>query len=185
MKMLSGKNVAILLTDGFDPEGLAHPKEALEMAGAVTRLISPNGEPVHAFGQETLDPELRIDLPLSETRIEDFDALFVPGGLMSCDRLRMHPETLMFLRAFFDSGKPIATSGHGVWPLATAGLLRGRKVTSWPSLRGDIEGAGAVWLDQPVVLDRHLLTGRKTDDLHSFTLQMLQLFQWSAVSEAA
>ena len=123
--------------------------------------------------------ELPVDVPLNNATIDQFDALLLPGGVISPDKLRMQPEAVNFVKSFFDAGKPVAAICHGPWTIIEAGHARGRKIASWPSLKTDIRNAGAEWVDQEVVRDGNLVTSRKPDDIPAFNRAIIELFSQS------
>ena len=173
---LNGLKVAILVTDGFEQVEMTEPRKALDEAGAVTRLVSPKDGQVKAWKFTGWGDEFPVDVPLSGARPEDFDALLLPGGVINPDKLRMLPEAVAFAKAFFDAGKPVASICHGPWTVIEAGAARGRRLTSWPSLKTDLTNAGAEWVDQEVVVDKGLVTSRKPDDIPAFNPEMIKLF---------
>ncbi len=173
---LENKRIAILLTDGFEQVEMTEPRQALEDAGAVTQLISPAKKKVQGFHHDKSGDSFDVDIPLSEARPEDYDALLLPGGVANPDQLRMIPEAVQFVRSFADAGKPIAAICHGPWMLVEADCVRGRKVTSWPSVKTDLKNAGAEWVDEEVVTDNGLVTSRKPDDLPAFNRKILEEF---------
>lgn len=175
-RTLAGKRVAILATKGVEEVELVKPREALDEAGAGTYLVSPEPGKIRAWRFSEWGEEYDVDTPLDEARVENFDALFIPGGVMSPDHLRMNKKAVDFVRAFAEAGKPIASICHGPWMLAEADLVRGKKVTSWPSLQTDLRNAGANWVDQEVVRDGAIVTSRKPDDIPAFSREIIELF---------
>lgn len=173
-KDLNGKRVAILVANGFEQVELTDPREALDGAGAETTLISPEEDVVKGWQHTEWGDEFAVELPLDDANAEDFDALLLPGGVMNPDRLRVNATALEFVRAFFVSGKPVAAICHAPWTLIDAGVVAGRKVTSYPSLRTDLENAGAQWVDEKVVVDNGLVTSRRPDDLPAFNAKMVE-----------
>lgn len=173
---ISGKRIAILATDGVEQVELTEPRKALDDAGAKTILVSPKAGAIKAWQHDHWGDEITVDLPLAKVRADDFDALVLPGGVLNPDHLRMDQNAVTFVRDFFESGKPVAAICHGPWLLVEAGVLKGRTVTSWPSLRTDIRNAGGDWVDREVVTDEGLVTSRKPDDLPAFTRKMLEEF---------
>ena len=139
-------------------------------------LVSPRAGTVRSWSGSEWGDEVRVDVPLSDARSRDFSALVLPGGVISPDRLRLNPAAVAFVRAFVDEHKPIAAICHGPWTLIEAGGVKGRTMTSWPSLRTDLINAGAVWIDAPVFRDGNLVTSRKPSDLPAFTSTMIQVF---------
>jgi len=176
-KSLKGLNVAILATDGFEQSELLEPRKAVTDAGAMARVISPKPCAIRAWShKEWSKDDVIVDEALEEADPEEFDALLLPGGVMNPDALRMQPKAVAFVKAFFDAGKPVAAICHGPWTVIEAGAARGRRMTSWPSLKTDIENAGAHWLDQAVVVDSNLVTSRKPDDIPAFNREVVKLF---------
>jgi protease I len=171
---LKGKRVAILATDGVEQVELTEPRKALDDAGAETVLVSPKRGKIKAWQHDKWGDELEVDATLDSARPETFDALLIPGGVMNPDALRMDTRAVEFVRAFFNESKPVAAICHGPWLLVEAGVLQGRSVTSWPSLKTDITNAGADWVDRPVVTDEGLVTSRKPDDIPAFNAKMLE-----------
>jgi protease I len=171
---LKGKKVAILVADGFEQVEMAAPREALERSGAATELVSPANGEVQAFRHDQPGDSFPVDVPLSHANPEEYDALLLPGGVANPDALRINPEAIAFVRAFFEAGKPIAAICHGPWTLIEAGAVEGRTMTSWPSLRTDLRNAGANWVDREVVVDRGLVTSRKPDDIPAFNRKMIE-----------
>lgn len=174
---LNGLKVAILVTDGFEQVEMTEPRKALEDAGAETKLVSPKAGPVKAWNFTEWGDRFPVDVPLGNARPDDFDALLLPGGVINPDKLRTLPEAVAFVRAFFDAGKPVASICHGPWTIIEAGAARGRRLTSWPSLKTDLQNAGAEWVDQEVVVDHGLITSRKPDDIPAFNREVIKLFE--------
>jgi protease I len=173
---LSGKRVAFLATDGVEQIELTQPWQVAKDAGANVELVSLR--PGEIQGMEHLDKadRFRVDRALEEARAEDYDALMIPGGVANPDRMRMDPRAVTFTRAFFQAGKPVAVICHGPWMLVEADVVRGRTVTSWPSLQTDIRNAGGQWVDEEVHVDNGLVTSRKPDDLPAFCAKMVEEF---------
>jgi protease I len=176
MASLNGKIVAILVAEGFEQIELTEPKKALEAAGAQTVIVSPANGEVQGWKHFDKADKFKVDLPLDEADPGQFDALLLPGGVANPDQLRTMPKAVQFVRAFFDSGKPAAVICHGPWTLINAGVVKGRTVTSWPSLQTDLINAGAKWVDQEVVVDDGLVTSRKPADIPAFNRKMLEEF---------
>ena len=176
MERLKGKKVAILVADGFEQVELTEPRKALDRAGATTRIVSPARGRVRGWDHKDWGDELKVDEPLDVARPENYDALLLPGGVMSPDKLRQDVKALAFVRSFFDSGKPVAAICHGPWMLIDAGVAGGRRMTSWPSLKSDLQNAGVEWTDREVVVDNGLVTSRKPGDIPVFVATMLQEF---------
>src|SRR6266571_4235405 len=175
-KKLSGKKVAILIADGFEQVEMTKPREALEDAGAETKIVSPKAGQIQGMHHADKGDKFDVDLTLEEARPEEFDALMIPGGLMNPDQLRSTPEALEFVRHFFSEGKPVAAICHGPWVLIDAGVVRGRTLTSWPAIKTDVRNAGGKWINQEVVVDNGLVTSRKPDDIPAFNKKMIEEF---------
>jgi protease I len=175
-QQLSGKRVAILVADGFEQVELTEPRDALRTAGARAEIVSPAGEQVRAWNVREWGERFPVDVPLREASPDRFDALVLPGGVMNPDELRQDQDALRFVRAFFDRGKPVAVICHGPWTLIDAQVIRGRRVTSYPSLRTDLQNAGAEWVDEDVVVDQGLVSSRTPDDLPAFCRKMVEEF---------
>lgn len=176
MTTLNGMNVAILAADGFELAELVEPRKALDQAGASTLIVSPAKGEVQGWKHHDKADRLKVDVPLADADPGDFDALVLPGGVANPDQLRMLPEAVRFVRAFFDSGKPVAVICHGPWTLIDAGVAKGRRLTSWPSLKADLTNAGAHWEDREVIVDDQLVSSRKPTDLPAFNAKMLEVF---------
>ena len=170
---LKGKRFAILATNGSE---LEEPKKALEAAGGRADIVSPNHGQIRGWQHTDWGHSVHVDVSIERAKSEDYDGLVLPGGVINPDKLRMDPEAVEFVRSFVESGKPIAAICHGPWTLINAGGVRGRKVTSWPSLQADLENAGAHWIDQQVVVDQGLVTSRKPEDLPAFNRKMIEEF---------
>jgi protease I len=175
-QQLNGKRVAILVENGFEQVEMTEPRKALQAAGAQTQIVSPVQGQVKGWNHTEWGDIFPVDLPLENARPDDFDALMLPGGVMNPDKLRMNPKAVQFVKAFFDAGKPIAAICHAPWTLVEAGVVRGRTLTSWPSLQTDIRNAGGRWVDQEVVTDNGLVTSRKPDDIPAFNRKMIEEF---------
>jgi protease I len=173
---LIGKRVAILATDGFEQAELLEPRKALDEAGAVTKVVSLKDGKIKGWKHIEWGDEVDVDLTLSNARTEDFDALVLPGGVMNPDKLRMEPKAVAFVKSFFDANKPVAAICHGPWTIIEAGAAKGRKISSWPSLKTDLRNAGAEWVDSEALTDGNLVTARKPDDLPAFNRAMIELF---------
>ncbi|HEY3973152.1 MAG TPA: type 1 glutamine amidotransferase domain-containing protein [Candidatus Sulfotelmatobacter sp.] len=177
---LQGKKVAILVTDGFEQSELLEPRKALDDAGATTKVVSPAGKKAKGWNHKDWGKEVDVDVALDSANAQEFDALLLPGGVMNPDQLRMNPKAVAFVKQFTDAGKPVAAICHGPWTLVEAGAVRGRTLTSWPSLKTDLKNAGATWVDKEVVSDAGLVTSRKPDDIPAFNREMIRLFAESA-----
>jgi protease I len=174
--LLNGKRVAILATDGFEESELFSPRFALLAAGADVDVISPKRDKIRAWKHKDWGKSVAVDVRLEEADAGEYDALVVPGGVMSPDHLREDQRAVEFVRSFFDSGKPIAAICHGPQLLIEAGVVDGLTVTSYSSIRTDLENAGAHWVDEEVVVDRSLVTSRSPEDLPAFNDVMITAF---------
>jgi protease I len=175
-KKLDGKKIAILVADGFEQVELTEPKEALEEAGASTQIVSPARLEVQGWNHDDRADKFKVDMPLDRARSDDYDALLLPGGVKNPDQLRMLTRAVEFVDGFFAAGKPVAAICHGPWMLIEGDVIRGKTITSWPSLRTDLENAGAKWVDREVVVDNGLVTSRKPDDIPAFNRKMIEEF---------
>jgi protease I len=173
---LKGKRIAALVTDGFEQVELFEPRRALEQAGAHVEVIAPARGEVRGWNHKEWGETTRVDRTLDEATSDEFDGLLLPGGVINPDKLRTIPAAVEFVRRIFESGKPVAAICHGPWTLIDAGVVRGFRVTSWPSLKADLTNAGASWVDQEVVVDRGLVTSRKPDDIPAFNRKMIEEF---------
>jgi protease I len=173
---LRNKRVAALVDDGFEQVELVEPKKALEAAGAKVDIVSPQSGSVKGWEHTRWGDELKVDRGINDARADEYDALLLPGGVMNPDHLRMNPAAVRFVKGFVESGKPIAAICHGPWTLIEAGGVKGRKVTSWPSLQTDLRNAGADWVDQECVTDNGLVTSRNPDDIPAFNRKMIEEF---------
>ena len=176
MATLNGMKVAILAAEGFEQVELIEPRKALDAAGAETQVVSPASNEVQGWNHFDKADKVHVDVPLEQANADDFDALMLPGGVANPDQLRMIPKAVEFVRKFFDAGKPVAAICHAPWTLIEAGVVRGRTVTSWPSLKTDLVNAGAKWVDQEVVTDNGLVTSRKPADIPAFNRKMIEEF---------
>ncbi|MGA9420753.1 MAG: type 1 glutamine amidotransferase domain-containing protein [Rhodanobacteraceae bacterium] len=174
---LKGSNVAILATHGFEEAELVEPMKALRNAGASVHVISPESGEIQGFRHFDKGTKVKVERSLSEAHAQDYDALVLPGGLFNPDRLRVNETVLNLVGDFGKSGKIIAAICHAPWILADAGLLKGRTVTSVPTIRKDIENAGAKWVDKPVVVDNGIVTSRTPKDLDAFNAKLIEEIQ--------
>ncbi len=175
-KKLAGKKVAILATDGFEQVEMTKPREALDEAGAETKIVSIKSGKIQGVNHDEKGDKFDVDLTLGEARADDFDALLIPGGLMNPDAMRQEESAIEFVRGFFDAGKPVAVICHGPQVLINADLVRGRTMTSWPALQVDMRNAGAYWVDEEVVVDNGLVSSRNPDDIPAFNEKMIEEF---------
>ena len=173
---LSGKRVAFLATDGVEQVELTKPWQVTKDAGANVELVSLKPGAIQGMQHSDKGDRFSVDRTVEEVRAEDYDALVIPGGVANPDRMRTDPRAVGFVRAFFQSGKPVGVICHGPWMLVAADVVRGRTVTSWPSLQTDIRNAGGSWVDEEVVVDRGLVTSRKPDDLPAFCAKLVEEF---------
>jgi protease I len=173
---LEGKKVAILVTDGFEQVEMTKPRQALDEAGAETKIVSTHSGQIFGMNHADKGDKFDVDLTLDEARPEEFDALMIPGGLLNPDTLRSNDNALEFARHFFNKGKPVAAICHGPQVLISADLVRGRKMTSWPAIKVDMRNAGASWVDEEVVVDNGVVSSRKPDDIPAFNKKMIEEF---------
>jgi protease I len=177
---LAGKMIAILATDGFEQAELSKPKKALEEAGAQTHVVSPEGKKIKGWNKKDWGEEVDVDVELKSADPAEYHALLLPGGVMNPDHLRMNPDAVRFVKHFFELAKPVAAICHGPWMLVEAGAVKGRTITSWPSLKTDIRNAGGTWVDEEVVVSNGVVTSRNPDDIPAFNREMIELFAKSA-----
>ena len=176
MPQLAGKRIAILATDGFEQSELVSPRDALLGDGAAVDVIAPDAAKIRGWKNGDWGDEVKVSVKLKNARATDYTALVLPGGVMNPDKLRMNSDAVAFVKHFIDTGKPIAAICHGPWTLIDAGGVDGRRVTSWPSLRKDLENPGAKWENAEVVVDNGLVTSRNPDDLPAFNEKMIEEF---------
>lgn len=177
MKQLDHTRVAILTEHGFEESELTKPKKMLEKAGAKVEVVSPQSGKVKGWDKKDWGEKIDVDRELSAARAEEYDALVLPGGVMNPDILRSNPQAVSFVQQFLESGKPVAAICHGPQTLIETGLLKGRTMTSYPSLQTDLRNAGAHWVDQEVVVDGNLITSRRPDDIPAFTEKLIGMLQ--------
>jgi protease I len=173
---LQGKRVAIIAADMVEQVELVEPRKALEAAGAKTELLSIKPGTIQGFNHFDKADEHKVDKLVEEAHASDYDALLIPGGVGNPDQLRADENVVQFTRDFFEQGKPVAAICHGPWVLVEAGAVKGRRLTSWPSLQTDIRNAGGNWVDEKVVVDEGLVTSRKPDDIPAFNSKMVEEF---------
>jgi protease I len=177
MAAIKGQKIAILATDGFEYSELAVPRKELQALGAEVEIVSPKEGSIQGYKHHDKADALKVDRRLQDAKAEDYAALVLPGGVINPDALRLEPAAINFVRHFVQAKKPIAAICHGPWTLINANGVKGRTMTSWPSLKADLENAGAHWVDKPVVVDHGLVTSRKPDDLPTFCKKMVEEFQ--------
>ncbi|WP_428484635.1 type 1 glutamine amidotransferase domain-containing protein [Rhodopila sp.] len=185
MAGIRDRKIAVLATDGVEQVELTEPVKALKAASAQVVVIAPQGGQIQGMNGPEKGDKLTVDQPLANVSPEQFDGLVLPGGVANPDHLRTNPQAVAFVRHFVQANKPIAAICHGPWTLIEADGVRGRRMTSWPSLRTDLKNAGANWEDKTVVTDGKLITSRKPDDLPDFCREMLKLFGESESQQAA
>lgn len=173
---LEGLRIAILVTDGFEQVELEKPRAALDEAGAETIVVSPNNKTVQGMNHIDKGDELIVDQQMEHAEPDDFDAVLLPGGVVNADTLRMNEDARRFVQTCDANGKPIAVICHGPWLLVSAGLVKGRHVTSYYTVQDDIRNAGGTWADRETVLDKNWISSRKPDDIPAFNKAMLELF---------
>lgn len=175
-KQLQGKRVAILATDGFEQSELFKPKQALEDAGAKVSVVSLKAGEIKGWNEDNWGDKVAVDLTIEQAKVEDFDALHLPGGVINPDKLRVNEKAVAFVKSFFEAGKPVAAICHAAWTLINAEVVEGREMTSYPPLQKDLENAGAKWVDKEVVVDNGLITSRNPNDIPAFNKKMIEEF---------
>jgi protease I len=175
-QLLKGKRIAFLATDGFEQVELTKPWEAIKNAGAEVILVSPKTGKIQGMNHAEKADTFKVDQAVKSASAEDFDGLVLPGGVLNPDTLRTCEDSVSFIRDFFKQHKPVAAICHGPWTLIEADVVRGRKVTSWPSLKTDLKNAGAEWVDEACVCDAGLVTSRNPDDLPAFCEKAIEEF---------
>jgi protease I len=173
---LDGIKVAILATDGFEQSELFEPKKALEQAGAETHVISIKSGEIKGWNENDWGDSIEVDVMVGEADAQNYDALLLPGGVMNPDKLRTDEKAVNFVKSFFDEGKPVGAICHAPWTLIEADVVKGKTVTSWASLKTDLENAGAKWVDREVVTDNGLVTSRYPDDIPAFNKKIIEEF---------
>lgn len=173
---LKGKKIAILVTEGFEQSELLKPREALDRAGATVHVVSLKGGEIRAWNDANWGQSVKVDVVVAQANPNDYDGLLLPGGVLNPDKLRRDPKAVEFVRAFFEDGRPVAAICHGPQMLIEADVVRGRRLTSFSSVKKDLINAGAEWVDEPVVVDNGLVTSRKPDDIPQFNAKMIEEF---------
>lgn len=176
MTKLNGKKIAIVATNGFELSELMEPKKALEEAGAIVEVISQEKGEIIGWHHKDWSDSVFIEKTFDDAVTTDYDGIFLPGGVLNADSLRMDKKAVEFVRQMILSGKPMAAICHGAWTLIETGLVKGRRMTSWPSLKTDLENAGAKWVDEEVVTDKGWVTSRKPEDIPAFNKKMIEEF---------
>jgi protease I len=183
---LEGKRVALLVTDGFEQIEMTDPRQALKDAGAEVHLVAPGDDVVQGWNHHEKGDNFAADVLLKHANPDDYDLLVLPGGVLNADHLRLDGDAVRFAQAFFRAGKPVAAICHGAWLLAEADVVRGRRMTSYPSLKTDLRNAGAEWVDEEVVVDAGLVTSRKPSDLPAFDRETIRaLAEGRSAAQAA
>jgi protease I len=180
---LSGKTIAFLATDGVEQVELTEPWQAVERAGGRPELVGLKAGEIRGDNHDEKGDSFSVDTSVGEADAGSYDGLVLPGGTKNPDRLRMDKDAVEFVRSFFDAGKPVAVICHGPWTLVEADVVRGRTITSWPSLQTDLRNAGAEWVDEEVVVDGNLVSSRKPDDLAAFNSTLVEVFAASPPAE--
>jgi protease I len=168
------KKVAILATDGFEESELKSPKEHIEKEGWTAHIVSLKSGKIKSWADGNWGDEYPVDKTLSEVSASDYDALMLPGGVINPDKLRVDEKAVAFVKEFFDAKKPVAAICHGPWTLINAGVVKGREMTSYKSIKQDLINAGAIWSDEEVVVDQGLVTSRDPNDLPAFNKKMIE-----------
>jgi len=172
---LSGKRIAFLVAnEGIEQVELTEPWKAVQDAGGTAELIAPEAGEAQAFNHLDKADTFKVDRTVGEANASEYDGLVLPGGVANPDKLRMHEDAVAFVRSFFEQAKPVGVICHGPWTLVEAGVLNGRTITSWPSLRTDIRNAGGKWVDEEVVVDEGLVSSRNPDDLPAFCAKLVE-----------
>lgn len=178
-KQITGKKIAILATDGYEQAELTDPRKALELAGAKVEVISIKKGEIKGWDHTDWGISVRVDHLVSEVKPADYDALILPGGQINPDKLRTDKDAVAFIKQFVESGKPVAAICHGPWTLIEAGVVKGKTITSWPSVQTDLKNAGANWVDKEVVQDGNIITSRKPEDIPAFNSKLIEAISQS------
>ena len=182
---LQGKKIAFLATDGVEQVEYTEPRKAVEQAGATTDLVSLQPGEIQGFNHLDRGDTFPVDRAVRDVSADDYDGLVLPGGVANPDVLRTDQDAVRFVRSFFEAGKPVASICHGAWTLVEADVVKGRTLTSWPSVKTDIRNAGGTWVHEEVHTDRGLVTSRKPDDLPAFNAKIIEEFAEGARAEQA
>ena len=181
---LKGKKIAILATDGFEQSELFDPKKNLEKAGAETEIISLEEGEIKGWNHTDWGKKVDVDKLIGQAKVADYDALVLPGGVINPDKLRINKAAVAFVKEFAESGKPVAAICHGPWTLIEAGVVKGRTMTSWPSVKTDLKNAGANWVDKEVAVDGNFITSRKPDDIPAFSGALIGMLEQTKIKAA-
>jgi protease I len=182
---LQGRKIAFVATDGVEQVEYTEPRKAVEQAGAEAHLISLQSGEIQGFNHLDKGDRFPVDKAVSEANADEYDGLVLPGGVANPDALRADRDAVQFVRSFFEAGKPVASICHGAWTLVEADVVKGRTLTSWPSIKTDIRNAGGTWVDEEVHTDRGLVTSRKPDDLPAFNAKIVEEFAEGVHAEQA
>jgi protease I len=182
---LQGRKIAFLATDGVEQIEYTDPRKAVEEAGATAHLVALEPGEIQGFNHLDKGDRFPVDKAVAEASADDYDGLVLPGGVANPDALRADKDAVQFVRSFFEAGKPVASICHGAWTLVEADVVRGRTLTSWPSIRTDVENGGGIWVDAEVHTDRGLVTSRKPDDLPAFNAKIVEEFAEGVHDEQA
>lgn len=174
MTDVANSRILIIATNGFEQSELETPRDKLRAAGARVEVATPDGKAIRGWDKADWGRMADADLKIADAECDDYDALVIPGGVINPDKLRMDEEAMKIVGQFLNSGKVVAAVCHGPWLLVQADALHGRQATSWPSLRKDLENAGAIWVDREVVVDEGIITSRKPDDLNAFVAKIIE-----------
>jgi len=185
MADIKHRKIAVLATDGFEQVELTEPVKALRAAGAEVTIVSPKPGEIQGMNHHEKGDKIKVDLELANARPEEFDGLLLPGGVANPDTLRTDKHAVAFIRHFTEAHKPVAAICHGPWTLIEAGAVHGKRITSWPSLKTDLQNAGANWVDQSVAVDGNLVTSRKPDDIKDFNREFISVLGKSAAPRRA
>lgn len=177
MDNIKDKQIAILVANGFEEVELAEPQKALDQAGAITKIVSIEKDKVKAWDKTDWGKDYQVDVHIDQAQANDFDAIVLPGGQLNPDFLRVNEKAVNFVKEFAQQNKLIAAICHGPWTLIEAGLVRGKRMTSYPSIKTDLKNAGAEWVNEEVVEDQGIITSRKPDDIPAFNKAIIEAFE--------
>ena len=185
MKPKNELTIAILATDGFEESELSEPRNALKDEGIITHIVSPDNDQIRAWNHTEWSNDYNVDVPLEEADAGNYDALLLPGGVINPDKLRTNDKAIRFIKDFIEADKPVAAICHGPQLLIEAGVVEGRKLTSYHAIKTDLKNAGANWVDEEVVIDRNIITSRNPDDIPAFNKAIIKEFQKAKQKETA